>query len=129
MRLCAYNKDVKRKAHQKVREVKKMGYIGYSMSERAADAYDNDEMPKSNWTKKAILEAIADVLEDNDQADCLTVDDFAKVSKKELQFWFLRDTGWHHTSKYFNITYFYEINEDYICTITKDELEDLIKCK
>lgn len=29
------------------------GYIGYSMSRRAAEAYEDGEMPKSKWTKKA----------------------------------------------------------------------------
>lgn len=28
------------------------GYIGYSMSRRAAEAYEDGEMPKSKWTKK-----------------------------------------------------------------------------
>lgn len=36
------------------------GYIGYSMSRRAAEAYEDGEMPKSKWTKKAMVAAIKD---------------------------------------------------------------------
>ena len=32
-----------------------MGYVGYSMSENAVEAYDNGEMPMSSWRKKDIL--------------------------------------------------------------------------
>ena len=31
------------------------GYIGHSMSRRAAEAYEDGEMPKSKWTKKAMV--------------------------------------------------------------------------
>lgn len=34
------------------------GYIGHSMSRRAAEAYEDGEMPKSKWTKKAMVAAI-----------------------------------------------------------------------
>ena len=34
------------------------GYIGYSMSRRAAEAYEDGEMPKSKWTKKAMVAAM-----------------------------------------------------------------------
>ena len=31
------------------------GYSGYSMSNRAVDAYEDGEMPLSKWTKKMII--------------------------------------------------------------------------
>lgn len=34
------------------------GYIGYSMSRRAAEAHENGEMPRSKWTKKTMAAAI-----------------------------------------------------------------------
>lgn len=34
------------------------GYIGYSMSRRAAEAHEDGEMPKGEWTKKAMAAAI-----------------------------------------------------------------------
>lgn len=33
------------------------GYIGHSMSRRAAEAYEDGEMPNSKWTKKAMVVA------------------------------------------------------------------------
>ena len=42
------------------------GYDGYSMSIRAREAYEDGEMPKSKWTKKAMLEAIREYCEDYD---------------------------------------------------------------
>ena len=35
-----------------------MGYVGYSMSENAVEAYDNGEMPMSSWRKKDIFQVI-----------------------------------------------------------------------
>lgn len=32
------------------------GYSGYSMSNRAVDAYEDGEMPLSKWTKKIITQ-------------------------------------------------------------------------
>lgn len=34
------------------------GYIGHSMSRRAAEAYEDGEMPKGKWMKKAMVAAI-----------------------------------------------------------------------
>lgn len=36
------------------------GYSGWSMSRNAVAAYRDGEMPKSKWTKKAILAALED---------------------------------------------------------------------
>jgi hypothetical protein len=35
------------------------GYSGWSMSNRAVEAYESGERPKSKWTKKAMLAEIA----------------------------------------------------------------------
>ena len=59
------------------------GYVGWSMSRRAAAACEDGEMPKSKWTKK-----------------------------DELFHTFLYNSSWHHTSKFFNETDFYAIDED-----------------
>lgn len=34
------------------------GYLGSSMSVRAAEAYEQGEMPISRWTKTAIIQAV-----------------------------------------------------------------------
>lgn len=44
------------------------GYIGWSMSRNAAAAYADGEMPKSKWTKAAMVEAIKGCCDDNDLA-------------------------------------------------------------
>lgn len=34
------------------------GYVGHSMSVRAASAYGNGEMPKSKWTKSVLIDRV-----------------------------------------------------------------------
>lgn len=36
------------------------GYSGYSMSNRAVDAYEDGEMPLSKWTKKMIISEVVE---------------------------------------------------------------------
>lgn len=44
------------------------GYIGHSMSRRAAEAYEDGEMPKSKWTKKAMVAAIQSYCDEFDMS-------------------------------------------------------------
>ena len=79
-----------------------MGYIGYSMSERAAEAYELGQRPLSKWTKAAILDALDERLRP-----------FArKHSVKALREAVLNYCGWPHTSCKYNRTEFYEVLED-----------------
>lgn len=84
-----------------------MGYLNdYSMSERAAEAYRNGEMPLSKWTKKAILDAIAD-----DGYSALA----AALKNRKYTLAFLKDqyltnSSWHHTSCKYNCTDFYSVD-------------------
>ncbi len=87
-----YNRDVNR------------GYIGYSMSVRAQEAYEYGEMPYSKWTKSAII----NYLDDNK----VDVKEFEKFSKEALIRYFLVRSSWHHTSQCFNKTVFYAVDED-----------------
>ena len=80
------------------------GYIGHSMSRRAAEAYEDGEMPKSKWTKKAMVAAI--------QSYC---DEFDMSFDPEVFEQFFHKSSWHHTSKFFNETDFYKLDEDAIC--------------
>lgn len=96
------------------------GYVGSSMSKRAVKAYSHGEMPKSRWTKKAILEGIADEL---DNLDELNDKNMEKVEAYPLWFlkdWFLWHSSSHHTSKFANLTNFYSIDESAV----KDFAED-----
>ena len=89
------------------------GYLGWSMSVRAAEAYENGERPKSRWTKKAMLHEIALYVEEYD----IDMSDDAKaylgkLTKDEMFSRFFYPSSWHHTSKYFNATDFYALEED-----------------
>lgn len=86
------------------------GYVGSSMSVNAMLAYDEGEMPKSKWTKAAMLAAI--------EAYCdgfgeLCYDgSAASMRKDEIFNRFFEWKSWHHTGKYANETDFYGIDED-----------------
>lgn len=86
------------------------GYIGHSMSRRAAEAYEDGEMPKSKWTKKAMVAAIQSYC---DEFDMLFDPDVLKGMRKDEVFErFFHKSSWHHTSKFFNETDFYKLDED-----------------
>ena len=82
------------------------------MSLRALEAYEDGEMPKSKWTKKAMLGAIYELIEDeyeiNPDEFCYWIDKTMK--KDEIFARFFMYSSWHHTSKYFNPTDFYSID-------------------
>lgn len=89
------------------------GYIGYSMSRRAAEAYEDGEMPKSKWTKKAMVAAIQSYC---DEFDMFFDPDLLKgMHKDEVFERFFHESSWHHTSKFFNETDFYKLDEDAVC--------------
>lgn len=89
------------------------GYIGHSMSRRAAEAYEDGEMPKSKWTKKAMVAAIQSYC---DEFDMLFDPDVLKgMHKDEVFERFFHESSWHHTSKFFNETDFYKLDEDAVC--------------
>jgi len=89
------------------------GYVGYSMSKRAVEAYEQGEKPKSKWTKAAMLSEIVAYCDEFD----MEISDEAwvylrKLTKAELFNRFFYKTSWHHTSKYFNQTDFYGLDEE-----------------
>lgn len=90
------------------------GYKGYSMSNNAADAYNRGEMPISKWTKKAIVESILQLQEDGDITAGIDLEKVKKTSVKDLKEKVLRKTAWHHTSKNYNRTDFYEVDADLV---------------
>jgi hypothetical protein len=82
------------------------------MSVRATEAYENDEMPKSKWTKKALLANIATYCDDYDiEVSDVVKTYLEKLSKDELFHRFYYCSSWHHTSKFFNATDFYSLDE------------------
>lgn len=89
------------------------GYIGHSMSRRAAEAYEDGEMPKSKWTKKAMVAAIQSYCDEFDMS--FDPDVLKGMRKDEVFERFFRESSWHHTSKFFNETDFYKLDEDAVC--------------
>lgn len=85
------------------------GYISWSMSKRTAQAYADGEMPKSKWTKAAMAEAIKVCCDENDLAYDPAVERLAKTALFDRFFY---RSSWHHTSKFFNATDFYAVDED-----------------
>lgn len=89
------------------------GYIGHSMSRRAAEAYEDGEMPNSKWTKKAMVAAIQSYC---DEFDMSFDPDVLKGMRKDDMFErSFHKSSWHHTSKFFNETDFYKLDEDAVC--------------
>ena len=73
------------------------GYDGYSMSNNAVDAYDRGCLPKSKITWKWCCEYKLDLFFEN-----------LKVVKEAINKELLSPSEWHHTSKEYNCTNFYD---------------------
>lgn len=91
------------------------GYYGYSMSNNAIDAYESGEKPISKWTKSDIIEAVKEI---NPEAAEL----IERVNLKTLKDNLLTRTSWHHTSKMYNATDFYSIDEDAVENLTAEKV-------
>lgn len=101
--------------YQMAEEHQGNGYVGYSMSVNARNAYNRGEKPISGWTKQEILDAVDGI--DPDKVDMLR-----KVSVKTLRDHILVLTGWHHTSSMYNRTNFYAVDEDVIDSLTPEKI-------
>lgn len=92
-----------------------MAYIGYSMSERARDAYLNDETPLSSWRKRDIISKIGENISIAAAEYC------KKFSLAFLKQTFLKKTSWHHTGKLYRKTDFYSFK----CRMKEGEILQL----
>jgi hypothetical protein len=73
------------------------------MSVRAAEAYYNEKKPLSKWGKHDILSCLTDPK---------ILELAKKLTLKNLKACFLISSGeWHHTSKFFNETNFYAVDD------------------
>ena len=91
------------------------GYSGYSMSNRATEAYSQGEMPLSRWTKEELL----DLCEDKAHA-------LSRLTASELRRELLVSAGWHHTSSRCNVTDFYSFDSDALETMTDERIASII---
>lgn len=97
------------------------GYYGYSMSNNARECYKNDIFPKSKWTKANTLKVLSN-FDDYEVFKFLLEKVITFSSFKEAT---LRYHSYHHTSKYYNTTSFYELDFFYF----KFHIEQLIPKK
>lgn len=95
------------------------GYHGWSMSNNAVAAYNNGEKTLSKWTKNAILQAVAKI--DPEKAELL-----AGVKLSVLKSNILSANSWHHTSKFYNETDFYSVEQDVVELLTAEDIKKLV---
>jgi hypothetical protein len=91
------------------------GYSGYSMSNRASEAYNQGEKPLSRWTKEELL----DLCEDKAHA-------LSRLTASELRRELLVSAGWHHTSSRCNVTDFYAFDEEALEAMTDERIASII---
>ena len=104
------------------------GYHGFSMSNRAIEAYKNGEKPFSKWTKQDILDVIEEYKQESDDPTVhlfyTVFYELAKVSASVLKTHLLQKSSWHHTGKFFNCTDFYSIDFDLIDSLDLKTVKD-----
>lgn len=98
------------------------GYSGYSMSNRAVEAYSEGRMPYSKWNKGTTLGAIQEKIDDGEITKA-TIEDFQKMPQSMLKEYLTSDGEWHHTSKFFNQTDFYGLNMDALEDLTTQDID------
>lgn len=86
-----------------------MGYIGHSMSERAAEAYGAGEAPLSKWNKLRLTQMVCTA-----DGSEWTPEELRGATVHDLRRHFLAYTGWHHTGRFYNRTAFFGIDEEAI---------------
>lgn len=97
------------------------GYIGYSMSVRAKEAYENGEKPLSKWTKAAILAALKEA-RGEEFVNAAKGYPLAALKKVCLEW-----ASWHHTSKHFNKTDFYQFRNELKYCVEYDDINVFIE--
>lgn len=93
------------------------GYKGFSMSNRAVEAYDNGEKPLSKWTKKEIIEKLT-----NEYSVYFSINVLKRAPVKVVKDLVLVKTSWHHTSNWYNETDFYSIDEEQLSELTNEKI-------
>ena len=97
------------------------GYISNKMSVNASLAYDNDEMPKSKWTKKAIIEFLSE-----ERPDLV---EKARQQPHNILVTFLTNTSIHHTGALFNQTRFWSFQTDWFANADQAEFDKIIEAR
>lgn len=93
------------------------GYYGHSMSNNAVAAYSEGLRPISKWNKKDLIESALD-----SDGCAFSREELQNCTLAALKKFLLENKEWHHTSKHFNETDFWGIDEDRVSnrkTLTK----------
>ena len=96
------------------------GYCGRSTSRNSLIARKMGSRPISEWSKTRIMDGLDEIAATRRSL-------FKKISLPVLQAYCLRRTGYHHTSKWFNKTDFYELNQEAISSLPDETLVALAK--
>lgn len=86
------------------------GYNGYSMSNNAVEAYKSGAKPLSKWKKDDFI-SYAEENFSNKENYVEKIEELKKINIAGLKDKFLYNSSWHHTSKEYNKTNFYSIDE------------------
>ena len=105
-------------------ESKGKGYIGNSMSVNAHEAYADGQMPKSKWSKKAIINA-AELIDDIKVSE-IGLD---RLTLVELRSHLLKAESWHHTGKFYRATDFYAFDEESFESMSKERVDAIIAAR
>ena len=97
------------------------GYISNKMSVNASLAYDGGEMPKSKWTKKAIIEFLSE-----ERPDLV---EKAQQQPHYILITFLTNTSIHHTGALFNQTRFWTFQTDWFANADQAEFDKIIEAR
>lgn len=95
------------------------GYSGYSMSNRAVQAYEQGEKPISKWTKTAMMDRLKELDVSEEKINLIK-----KYPVKVLKDTILKNSSWHHTSSKLNKTYFYDIDMD---VVNSKDLQNILE--
>ena len=102
------------------------GYSGYSMSNNAVAAYESGERTLSKWTKKAIVERILELAAEREPLS-IDIDFIKSLPVKTLKDIVLCESSWHHTSKMYNRTKFFDVCLDSVEDARKTYIRRIVR--
>ena len=103
------------------------GYFGFSMSNNAIDAYARGEKPISYWKKEHIINRIQEAVNDEELILKCNINKLNRIPLKLLKELCLKKSSWHHTSKFYNKTNFYDLSISQLEALTDAELDEALE--
>lgn len=103
------------------------GYYKNSMSNNAKYAYEDGERPRSKWTKADILSIAEDLIREEYAEAHFDFSLLKKVKAADLRDLLLAPSSWHHTSRWYNATDFFEVSAERLDDLTEQEVLRVIE--